>query len=225
MELTLRVLIAAALLGSVHARAAAVQENNPPSQAQAAAARDINTLIRQVLADRIPAKDIPDYGLLRGAKRITVRSDFVRFSLGQDALPALEGYELRLISTAEAPAEAERTQTNVYFIAIENLQIGADTAGLWIGVDFAMPSDPKQVKMCCCSRSLEYRRVGDRWVFLRWRDDLRCYWRDRSPVSAGANAKIKRRGSRRESCNGSRIPRGTIRTRLRPAAGEFMAGQ
>ncbi len=114
MELTLRVLIAAALLGSVDARAAAVQENNPPPQAQAAAARDINALIRQVLADRIPAKDIPDFGLLRGAKRIAVRSDLVRFALGQDAMPALEGYEFRLISAAETQAEAERTQTSVF---------------------------------------------------------------------------------------------------------------
>ena len=49
----------------------------PPSQSQATAA-EVNALIRQVLADRIAAKDIPDYGLLRGAKRITVRSDRVR---------------------------------------------------------------------------------------------------------------------------------------------------
>ena len=62
MELALRVLIAAALLSSVHVRAAAVQENYPPSQAQAAAARDINALVRQVLTDRIPAKDIPGLG-------------------------------------------------------------------------------------------------------------------------------------------------------------------
>jgi hypothetical protein len=175
MERAIRALIAAALLTSGHGRVAAVQENYTPSQAQATAS-EVNALIRQVLADRILAKDIPDFGLLRGAKRIAVRSDLVQFRLGQDALPALEDYELRLISTAEAQAEAERTQTNVYFIAIENFRmIGGDTAGLWIGVDFAMPSDPKRVKMCCCSRSLEYRRIEDRWVFVRWGDDGRCY--------------------------------------------------
>ena len=73
MERMLRGLIAAALLISVHPRAVAVQENSPPSQAQVAAARDINALVRQVLADRIPAKDIPDFGLLRGEKRIAGR--------------------------------------------------------------------------------------------------------------------------------------------------------
>jgi len=173
VEQALRVLIAVTLLNFVHGRTAAVQENNAPSQVQATA-REVNAVIRQMLADRIPAKDIPDYGLLRGAKRIAVRSDLVGFHLGQDALPVLEGYELRLISTADAQAEADRTQVLVHFLAIDNLQIAGDTAGLWIGVDFTMPSDHKGVKMCCCSRSLEYRRVDDRWVFVRWRLEGRC---------------------------------------------------
>lgn len=173
VELALRALMAAALLNMVHPRAMAVQGPTPSSQAHATAG-EVDALIRQVLADRIAAKDIPDFGLLRGATRIAVRSDRVRLPLGKAALPALEGYELRLISTEEAQAEAERTQTIVHFIAIENLQIGGDTAGLWIGVDFTMPPDPKLVKMCCCSRSLEYRRVEDRWVFVRWGDGARC---------------------------------------------------
>ena len=78
MELALRVLMAAALLSSVHARATAAQENNSPSLAQAAAARDLNALVRQVLADRIPANDIPGLNLLQDVKRIAIRSDRVR---------------------------------------------------------------------------------------------------------------------------------------------------
>ncbi len=176
MELALRVLIAAALLDLVYGRALAEHGINPSSQAQQAIASEVDALVRQVLADRIAAKDIPDFNLLRGAKRIAVRSDRIGLplALGKGALPALEGYELRPISTEEAQAEAERTQTHVHFIAIENLQIGGDTASLWIGVDFSMPSDPKLIKMCCCSRSLEYRRVEDRWVFVRWGDGARC---------------------------------------------------
>jgi hypothetical protein len=167
-ELAFSALMAAALLNSVHVRPTA-QKTNPP-------AAEADALVRQVLADRIAAKDIPDFGLLRGAKRVAVRSDGVGLglALGKDALPALEGYELRLISTTEAQAEAERTQASVYFIAIVHLQIGGDTAGLWIGVDFTMPTDPKMVKMCCCSRLLEYRRVEDRWVFVRWGNEGRC---------------------------------------------------
>jgi hypothetical protein len=175
VELVLRALIVTALLTLVHGQAPAVQGTDSSSQAQATAG-EVDALIRQVLADRIGAKDIPDFQLLRGAKRIAVRSDGVgfRLTLGKGALPALEGYELRLVSTGEAQAEAERTQANVHFIAIDHLNIGGDTAGLWIGVDFAMAPNPKWVKMCCCSRSLEYRRAEDRWVFVRWGDQGRC---------------------------------------------------
>jgi hypothetical protein len=167
-ELALSALMAAALLNSVHVRPTAQRTNPPTAEADA--------VVRQVLADRIAAKDIPDFGLLRGAKRVAVRSDGVGLglALGKDALPALEGYELRLISTTEAQAEAERTQAVVHFIAIDHLQIGEDTAVLWIGVDLTMPTDPKMIKMCCCSRSLEYRRVEDRWVFVRWGNEGRC---------------------------------------------------
>jgi hypothetical protein len=149
-----------------------MQENSPPSQATAA--RDINALVRQVLTDRIPAKDIPGDNLLQGAKRIAIRSDRVRLHLGEEALPALEGYGLRLISTEEAQAEAERTQSIIHLIAIGRLQIQGNTASLSIGVDFTMPSDPKRVKMCCCSRWLEYRRIDDRWVFAHWDDVTVC---------------------------------------------------
>ena len=176
VELALRVLVAAALLNLVYGGALAVQGINPSSQAQATAS-EVDALVRQVLADRIAAQDIPDFGLLRGAKRIAVRSDRVGlpFALGKGALPALEGYELRLISTEEAQAEAERTQAIVHLIAIENLQIGGDSASLWIGVDYTTPRDPRSIKMCCCSNSLEYRRVEGRWVFARWGGDgARC---------------------------------------------------
>jgi hypothetical protein len=175
VELARRALIASALLALVHGHTLALQGTESSSQAQAAAG-DVHALIRQVLADRIGAKDIPDYGLLSGAKRIPVRSDGVGFPLplGKAALPVLEGYELRLISTAEAQAEAERTQANVHFIAIEHLKISGDIASLWIGVDFAMAPNPNAVKMCCCAQSLEYRRAKDRWIFVRWGDQVRC---------------------------------------------------
>jgi hypothetical protein len=173
MDVAARVVVAAALLSFVHAAAAAAQETNPPPQRQAMPG-EIDGLVRQVLADRIIAKDIPDWGLLRGAKRIAVRSDPVRLPIGKDALPALEGYDLRLITAEEAQAEAERTHALVFFIAIERLQIQGDTASLWIGVDLTMPPDPKLVKMCCCSRALDYRRADHGWVFVGWDDATRC---------------------------------------------------
>ena len=74
VELALRALLTAALLNFVHGRAPAVQGNNLTSQDQPIVS-EVNAVIRQVLADRIAAKDIPDYGLLRGTQRIAVRSD------------------------------------------------------------------------------------------------------------------------------------------------------
>ena len=136
VRLALCALLTAALLNFVDGRAPAAQGNNLTSQDQPTV-NDVNAVIRQVLADRIVAKDIPDYGLLRGTQRIAVRADGLgsRLTLGKDALPALEGYELRLISTAEAQAEAERAQAPVHFIAIERFGIRGDAASLWIGVD------------------------------------------------------------------------------------------
>ena len=148
-------------------------DSSPKAQRNA---DDVNAVIREVLADRIAAKDIPDFGLLSGAKRIAVRSDGVGLPLAleKDALPVLEGYELRLISSEEAQAEAERTGTNVHFIVVDRFRSFGDTASLWIGVDFAMAPNPDAVKLCCCSRSLTYRRVNDRWVFVRWGDEAHC---------------------------------------------------
>jgi len=172
---TLCILLAAAFLSRVDGRTLAGEGANPSGQAHATAEAD--AVVRQVLTDRIVAKDIPDFPLLGGAKRIAIRSDDVGFglSLGKDALPALEGYQLRLITSAEGQAEAERTHALVHFISIDHLQIAGDTAGLWIGVDFTMPRDSKSTKMCCCSRSLEYRRVSNHWVFVRWGSEGRCF--------------------------------------------------
>lgn len=152
----------------------AVLQATDSSKAQVAVG-EVNALIRQVLADRISAKDIPDFGLLRDAKRIAVQSDVgLALPLGKEALPVLEGYELRLISTGEAAAEAERTGANLHFIAIQHLKIAEDTASLWIGVDFAMATHPQWVKTCCCIRSVEYRLAQGRWVFVRWGNEGYC---------------------------------------------------
>jgi hypothetical protein len=63
--------VAAALLSFVHLAGAAAQESHSPSQRQAITS-EIDGLVRQVLADRISAKDIPDWGVLRDATRIAI---------------------------------------------------------------------------------------------------------------------------------------------------------
>jgi hypothetical protein len=133
-------------------------------------------LVRQVLEDRLAAGDIPDIGLLRGAKRIAIRSNLPisRLTLGAGALPVRDGYEFRLITTTEAQAEADRTKTNTYFLAVDRVEISGDRATMWIGADLVTPSDPKIVKMCCCERSVGYRRVENRWVFEGWGNAGAC---------------------------------------------------
>lgn len=174
VELARRALIVAVLLALAHAYTLAKQGTDSSSKAQGNA-DDVNAVIHQVLADRITARDIPDFGLLSGAKRIAVRSGAgLSLALGKDALPVIEGYELRLISSEEAQAEAERTGTNVHFIVVDRFRSFGDTVSLWIGVDFAMAPNPDAVKLCCCSRSLTYRRANDRWVFVRWGDEAHC---------------------------------------------------
>ena len=170
-ELAIRV-AAAVLLSFVHT--AATQDTNLGSQRQATSS-EIDGVVRQVLADRIAANDIPSLDTARGTRRIAVRSDPVRLPISKDALPAIEGYDFRLITAEEAQAESDKTKRFVYFIAIERLHIQGDTASLWIGMDFTMPSDSKLAKMCCCSRPLDYRRADDRWVFVRWDEPYRCY--------------------------------------------------
>src|SRR5262245_55357922 len=165
----------ATILTVVHCHTLALQRTDSPSKAQPATG-EVDALIRQVLADRIVAKDIPDFGLLGGAKRIAVQSDVVGLPLplGKDALPVLEGYELRLISTGEAQAEAERTNANVHFIAIQNPKIFGNRESIdWSGLRDGSESD--SIKMCCCSRSLEYRLAEGHWVFVRWHNDGICH--------------------------------------------------
>ena len=140
------------------------------AQARPAGA-EIDALVRQVLEERLVAGDIPDIRLLGGAKHLAIRSDLSlsRLTLGEGALPRREGYEFRLLSEAEAIAEAERVRALVYFIAVDRFEWSGDTATMSLGVDFVAPADPVIVKMCCCERRAQYRRIQNRWVFVQWR--------------------------------------------------------
>jgi hypothetical protein len=83
-------------------------------------------------------------------------------------LPQRDGYEFRLISTSEATAEAERTKAWVSFIAVDRLERSQETVTMWLGTDFIAPAEPRIMKTCCCERSVQYRRVQDRWAFVSW---------------------------------------------------------
>jgi hypothetical protein len=138
--------------------------------APAPAGAEIDAIVRQILEERLAAGDIPDIGLLGNAKRIAIRSDLPksRLLLGPRAVPERQGYEFRLISTAEATAEADRTKTSVHFISVDRLEKSADTVSLWLGTDFVLPSDSKNVKTCCCESLVKYQRTNGSWAFAGW---------------------------------------------------------
>lgn len=168
----LTAILTAMLLGAGGAPAAVGVGS--PTLAQSLPSRqagpEVDVLVRQVLEERLVAGDIPDIGLLRGAKRIAIRSELPKSQLvlGEAALPQRDGYEFRLISTSEATAEAERTKAWVYFIAVDRLERSQETVTMWLGTDFIAPAEPRIMKTCCCERSVQYRRVQDRWAFVSW---------------------------------------------------------
>ena len=134
----------------------------------------VDALVKQVLEERLADGDIPDIGLLDGAKRITIRADLPssRLILSSEALPRRPGYEFRLVSTDEAVAEAERTKTRVFFITIDRFETLGERATMWIGTDFVLPSEPTVLKMCCCEGEVHYRRTSNGWEFARWGEQI-----------------------------------------------------
>ena len=146
-----------------------------PAQVLRHAGAELERLIRQVLEERLIAADIPDLHLLGAARRIAIRMELPRsgFALGADVLPRREGYEFRLISAAGALAEAERTKTRVYLLTVDRIEMMSDSTWMWIGTDVMEPPnssglDPNVFKRCCCEAPVQYRRDGDRWVFVKW---------------------------------------------------------
>jgi hypothetical protein len=135
------------------------------------AGRDIEELVQQALEDRARAGDIPDIAMLSDARRIAVRQELplAGLTLGPGALPRIDGYEFHLLSASAAQAEADRTKKNVPFISVDRASISGDDATIWIGADFAAPSDPATVKMCCCEGEARFRKNAGRWVFVAWR--------------------------------------------------------
>jgi hypothetical protein len=131
---------------------------------------EIDELIKQAVEDRFGARDLPDGDLLGKATRIAIREEMPEagLKLSRGALPRRPGYEFFLISEVGAQAEADRVRRAVYFITVDRPSIIEDTATVSLGVDVASPREPKTIKMCCCTGRGQFRRVGDRWTFVKW---------------------------------------------------------
>ena len=142
--------------------AAQLQPRSPGSEVEA--------FVRQAIEERFGARAIPDHNLLGAATRVAVRQEMplAGESLTSAALPRLDGYEFYLTTAAAAQAEADRTRRNVTFLIVDRPVIAGDTATLWLGVDIAIPADPNNVKLCCCTGLGQFRRAQGRWAFVEW---------------------------------------------------------
>jgi hypothetical protein len=131
---------------------------------------DIELLVRQALEDCLAGHNLPDIALLGKATSILIREELpsAGLKLSRSALPKRDGYDFRLISVPAARSEAERTHAPVYFITIDSPAITGGMATIWLGVDVEFPRDPNRVQLCCCEGEGHFRRVDDRWTFVKW---------------------------------------------------------
>jgi hypothetical protein len=138
------------------------------------ASAEIDTLVREALESQFMAK-FPDFHLLDRSRPIAIHAvvPMSGLLLSDAALPKLENHEFRLVSLAEAQAEADRTQQPFLYIEVERAAIVGDVGMLTMGVDLALPSNSNLFKMCCCNAAVAFRRLNDRWTFVS-RDLVRC---------------------------------------------------
>jgi hypothetical protein len=138
------------------------------------ASAEIDTLVREALQSQLIGK-FPDFHLLDRSRPIAIRADvpMSKLLLSAAALPQLEKHEFRLVSLAEAQAEADRTQQPFLYIEVESVEIVGDMGTLTMAVAQTLPSNSHFVNMCCCNAAVVFRRVNDRWTFVS-RDLIRC---------------------------------------------------
>jgi hypothetical protein len=142
----------------------------PPPAALPVADEAIQQFVRAALEDRLAAKSLPDYGVLRDQTRMGIREDMpaARLRLDQRAVPHAHGLDFFLISQSAAQAQADRTKNTIIYLTVERPVITGDDASLVLGVDIAIPTNPRAVKMCCCDAEAHFQRVKGHWTFVKW---------------------------------------------------------
>ena len=148
--------------------AAAVLHAQAPAMGREAGAK-IQDFVREAIADRFQAGDIPDMNLLRDRSHVYVSRELPSDSvqLTERALPNIPDSRFELISFAELSAMAARTRSDVFYIAVDSPRIEQESATISLGVDFVAASK-ETLKMCCCSGRGEFRRTESRWAFVKW---------------------------------------------------------
>lgn len=119
---------------------------NQPSQ------RDLDDIVRAVL----------DEGTIPDGRTTVVRAEIGEGrTISASALP--ETYVLQ--TRAELEAEAKRTNTNVWYIAFDELHATATCARVAVGGNFVQPR--RKLKMCCCTAYDFYEKRRGKWKFVK----------------------------------------------------------
>jgi hypothetical protein len=160
-----RIAIAAVLTVAVVASTARAQ----PGSAFPEASAEIQDLVRDAIADRFQAGDIPDISLLPDRAHVLLLKELrsANLQLSERALPSIRDTRFELMSAAAADAAAERTGRDLIYIAVDSPQVDRDTAAISLGVDF-VPANTRSVKMCCCSGRAQFSKTAQRWTFVKW---------------------------------------------------------
>jgi len=129
-------------------------------------------LVRQVLAERLVAEDLPDLELVRHGDQV-VLSPIVsvpggNLVLNPEHLPRIPGWTFRLLDRDGARLEADATRHDVFYLELAVSTRSGDSATVWFGVQMVMPSDSTATPMCCCERSARFTKVDEIWRFAGW---------------------------------------------------------
>jgi hypothetical protein len=148
--------------------AAAVLHAQAPATYREAGAK-IQDFVREAIADRFQAGDIPDMNLLRDRSHVYVSKELPSdgVQLTERALPKIPGLRFELISFAELSAMAARTRSDVFYIAVDSPRLEPESATISLGIDFVAASKDT-LKMCCCTGHGEFRMTANRWAFVKW---------------------------------------------------------
>jgi hypothetical protein len=144
------------------------------TQHRQAASPAIQAFVRQAIADRFAARDIPDFGMLSESGEILIRQETgnPNSDLTFEAVPQTNDRPFLLIQQSVAQARADATATSIVFITVGRVVVNGPDATINLGVDTVDPRSPGTIKLCCCSGDAKYHRVGDEWKFVRWESQV-----------------------------------------------------
>lgn len=132
------------------------------------AQEEAEPLLRAVLDQVLSDGDyLPDRKLLPAAPPLLVREEIGRSGLVVSPRAVASERGFAVWSRDRIQRRADERREDVYFVSIESLEVGRDSAEVVLGVDFVVPNQPKDAKLSCCTARHLYERVGGQWRFVR----------------------------------------------------------